>query len=140
MGHSRTTAPRSTFRLTGIPALVNGTNVLAVGVWGNQPTVPPSSDLVLVPKLAINRTTPQEVKYLANGTDPGLGETWIDPLFDDSSWTSGFFGIGYETGSQGARFLLQTTVPSNTYSVVRENDVQCTRSGLGQPCVPRRRL
>ena len=110
-------SPEIDISTTGIPALVNGTNVLAVGVWGNQPTVPPSSDLVLVPKLAINRTTPQEVKYIGNSSDPGLGEMWIDPAFDDSSWSNGFFGIGYETGSLGARFLIQTTVPTDTFSV-----------------------
>jgi len=110
-------SPEIDISTTGIPALVSGTNVLAVGVWGNQPAVPPSSDLVLVPKLSINRTTPQEVRYLANNSDPGLGETWIDPLFDDSSWGTGFFGVGYETGSFGARFLIQTTVPTDTYSV-----------------------
>jgi hypothetical protein len=110
-------SPEIDISLTGIPALINGTNVLAVGVWGHQPATPPSSDLVLVPKLAINRMTPQEVKYLANSTDPGLGETWIDPLFDDSSWDTGFFGLGYETGSLGARFLIQTTVPTDTYSL-----------------------
>lgn len=109
--------PEVDISATGIPVLVNGTNVLAVGVWGNQPAVPPSSDLVLVPKLSINRTTPQEVRYLANNSNPGLGETWIDPLFDDSSWSIGFFGIGYETGSVGARHLIQTTVPTDTYSV-----------------------
>jgi hypothetical protein len=101
----------------GIPALVNGTNVLAVGVWNNQPTVPPSSDLVLVPKLSINRNTPQEIRYLANSSDPGLGETWVDPMFNDSGWSSGFFGLGYETGTLGARFLIQTTVPTDTYSL-----------------------
>jgi len=110
-------SPEVDISATGIPALVNGTNVLAVGVWGNQPAVPPSSDLVLVPKLSINRTTPQTIRYVANNSNPGLGETWIDPLFDDSSWDTGFFGIGYETGSLGARFLIQTTVPTDTYSI-----------------------
>jgi len=35
--------------------LVQGTNTLAVAVWNHQPFVPPSDDLVLVPRLSINR-------------------------------------------------------------------------------------
>jgi hypothetical protein len=117
-------SPEVDISTTGIPALVNGTNVLAVAVWNNQPTVPPSSDLVLVPKLAINRSTPQEVRYLANNSDPGIGDSWVDPMFNDSGWNTGFFGIGYETGTLGARFLIQTTVPTDTYSVYARTSFQ----------------
>ena len=49
---------------TILSQLKNGTNVLAVGVWNRIPSMPPSSDLVLVPKLAINREA--AVSYLAS--------------------------------------------------------------------------
>ncbi len=56
------------------------------------------------------------MKYLANMTDPGLGETWTAELFDDSTWTAGTYGVGYEA-STGAEALLQSTVPIGVASV-----------------------
>jgi hypothetical protein len=109
-----------------IPLLQNGTNVLAVGLWNRQPTVPPSTEMVLVPKLSINRFSGTPVSYLANQSDPGIGQSWVDPAFDDSSWPVGLYGVGYETGSVGARQLIQTTVPSDSYSVY-------TRAGFHVP-------
>jgi hypothetical protein len=102
---------------SAIPLLHNGDNVLAVGGWNSVPTVPPSSDMVLVPKLSINRVSGTPVSYLANQADPGVGLTWVDPAFDDSSWSVGLYGIGYETGIAGARHLVQTTVPTDSFSV-----------------------
>jgi PKD repeat protein len=55
--------------------------------------------------------------YLANGADPGLGQTWTQPGFDDSGWTPGVFGIGYEDNPPGAMGLLDTIVPSGTSSI-----------------------
>jgi hypothetical protein len=97
-------------------ALHDGTNVLAIAVWNHRPTVPPSDDLVLVPKLAINRTP--DMKYLDNQVDPGIIPEldWVTEGFDDSSWTSGNYGVGYET-AQGADYLITTYVPSLTYSI-----------------------
>ena len=42
--------------------------------------------------------------------------TWTTEGFSDSTWSNGFYGIGYENAS-GAQNLLQTTVPSGTRSV-----------------------
>ena len=100
-----------------LPLLQNGENVLAIGVWNAIPSYPPSTDLVLVPKLAINRTSVTPVAYQANSADPGLGMTWVEPGFDDSGWPEGLYGVGYETGSAGARALIQTTVPTGSYTV-----------------------
>jgi len=91
-----------------------GTNVLAIAVYNRIPATPPSSDLVLVPKLAINREAP--TSYLPNQIDPTLGMTWTAVGFDDSGWARGDYGIGYENGT-GAESLLATTVPIGTYSV-----------------------
>ncbi len=91
-----------------------GTNTFAVAAYNRIPITPPSSDLVLVPKLAINREPP--MSYLANSADPGLGLTWIASSFDDSGWTRGDYGIGYENGS-GAEQLISTNVPVGTVSV-----------------------
>ncbi|MGH9868073.1 MAG: metallophosphoesterase [Candidatus Polarisedimenticolia bacterium] len=57
------------------------------------------------------------MKYLANSSDPGIGTTWVEPGFDDSSWTTGEYGVGYETELPGASAYLHTNVPSNVRSV-----------------------
>ena len=98
----------------GIPALQTGTNVLAIGVWNNG--APASSDMVLVPKLSMNRQNLSNMKYVANNADPGLGITWTAAAFDDSSWTDGTYGVGYEL-TTGAQDLIQTPVPSDTRSI-----------------------
>jgi hypothetical protein len=98
------------------PRLHNGQNVLAIAVYNRIPSNPPSTDMVLVPKLSINRTSVNPVSYLANGEDPGIGMNWVQTGFDDSSWGVGLFGVGYETGSAGARALIQTNVPAGSYS------------------------
>jgi hypothetical protein len=97
--------------------LVQGTNVLAIGVWNRQPFVPPSDDLVLVPRLSINRAP--TMTYLANSTDPGLDLTWVEESFDDSSWAGGIYGVGYDsaTGGVTADGLIETYVPEGTISV-----------------------
>jgi PKD repeat protein len=56
------------------------------------------------------------MSYIANSGDPGIGMTWADPAFDDSGWSAGQFGVGYETAT-GAQNLLLTTVPTGTKSV-----------------------
>lgn len=95
------------------PAIHVGTNVFAVAAYNRIPLTPPSSDLVLVPKLAINREPP--MAYLANSADPGIGMSWTAPGFDDSAWSHGDYGIGYEQGS-GAESLIATNVPFGTVS------------------------
>jgi hypothetical protein len=54
--------------------------------------------------------------YLANGSDPGLGETWSAADFDDASWPVGTYGVGYEN-EFGADDLIVTDVPVGTASV-----------------------
>ena len=59
-----------------------------------------------------------EMRWVANATDPGLDfAVWPLPAFDDSAWTPGTFGVGYELGSLGASNLAQTEVPAGTISV-----------------------
>jgi hypothetical protein len=53
--------------------------------------------------------------YIANTADPGIGMTWTADSFDDSAWTPGVYGIGYESGT-GAAGLISTTVPGTTFS------------------------
>lgn len=58
------------------------------------------------------------MSWKANATDPGLGTDWIAAGFDDSSWDTGTYGVGYDTGgAPNATALLATTVPSGSYSV-----------------------
>jgi hypothetical protein len=100
----------------GKSALHDGVNVMAVGVWNHLPTFSPPTDLVLVPRLAINRRT--TMTYLDNRVDPGIDLTWTEESFDDAAWSSGNYGVGYESKAQGgAGFLLETIVPPASSSV-----------------------
>jgi hypothetical protein len=84
--------------LTGsIPLLHNGTNVLAVGVWNSGAAT--STDLVVVPRLSV-------------------GLDWTTRNFDDSAWSTGTYGVGYDTGAApNALNLIKTSVPAGTLSV-----------------------
>jgi PKD repeat protein len=55
--------------------------------------------------------------YHANSSDPGIGTSFIEESFDDSSWATGTYGVGYETAPPGATALIRTAVPAGTYSV-----------------------
>ncbi|HEV8701323.1 MAG TPA: thrombospondin type 3 repeat-containing protein [Candidatus Polarisedimenticolia bacterium] len=55
--------------------------------------------------------------YRANSSDPGIGTSFIAEAFDDSSWTPGVYGVGYETAPPGASALIRTAVPAGTLSV-----------------------
>jgi PKD repeat protein len=57
------------------------------------------------------------MKYLSNGSDPGIGSAWTDAAFDDGPWSSGLYGVGYEAAPPGAQALIRTTVPPATSSV-----------------------
>ncbi len=98
----------------GIPALHNGTNVLAVGVYNRVLSNPPSTDLVLVPKLSMNRNP--TMHYKANSASPGVDATWMAEAFNDSSWALGDYGIGYDDSGL-ALPMLATVVPHGTASV-----------------------
>jgi len=54
--------------------------------------------------------------YLANASDPGVGLSWTVSTFDDSTWSIGSYGVGYETVS-GAENLIGTAVPAGAFSV-----------------------
>ena len=51
------------------------------------------------------------MRFLPNDSDPGLGETWVDPLFDDSAWFVGDYGVGFDTNpGEGAGQLIRSSV------------------------------
>ena len=106
--------PQINISAAAIPALVNGDNILAIAVYNELPVPQPSSDLVLVPRLSINRGP--TMRYKANAADPGIGLTWVAESFNDASWTPGWYGTGYET-AVGAENLLQSPVPAGAFSV-----------------------
>ncbi|HKQ60992.1 MAG TPA: thrombospondin type 3 repeat-containing protein [Candidatus Polarisedimenticolaceae bacterium] len=56
------------------------------------------------------------MRYRANTSNPGIGTNWTSGGFDDASWATGAYGVGYDTGG-AAQPLLQTIVPSNTSSI-----------------------
>jgi hypothetical protein len=95
------------------------TNVVAIGVWNDLPPVPPSDDLVLVPRLSINRTP--QFTFLANKIDPQLAQplAWIEPGFDDAAWKTGRFGVGFDNSvpPPNASHLIATPVESGSFSV-----------------------
>jgi hypothetical protein len=107
-------APQVDISLVGIPALQTGSNVLAVAAYNHDSGGPPSSDLVLVPRLSMNRVP--TIRYLANAGDPSLGTSWVAEGFDASAWSEGFYGVGYET-STGAENLILSPVASGASSV-----------------------
>ncbi|MDH3526998.1 MAG: metallophosphoesterase [Gammaproteobacteria bacterium] len=53
-------------------------------------------------------------KYLVNTSDPGIGEDWTVEVYpEESSWSDGTYGIGYDVGSAAIN-LLDTLVPSGS--------------------------
>ncbi|MGB5178181.1 MAG: metallophosphoesterase family protein [Gammaproteobacteria bacterium] len=88
------------------PVLLRFSLLLALLLW---PLCNLAAPQVLVEAGSANR-------YLANSSDPGLGISWAAEGFTDSGWSSGLYGIGYDTGS-GALNLFLTTVPSDTRSL-----------------------
>jgi len=100
---------------SAISVLQTGENVLAIGVWNRLAMT--STDLMLAPRLSINRTPIETMKYLGNSADPLIGNSWTAESYDDSGWPGGAYGVGYETTPRGAKDLLQTTVVPGTYSV-----------------------
>ena len=58
-----------------------------------------------------------QMKYLRNSSDPGIGLGWTASGFDDSTWQSGTYGVGYETVPPGATALLRTQVAPGALSI-----------------------
>jgi hypothetical protein len=70
-------------------------------------------------------------RHLANSSDPGSGieNSWTAENFPgESGWSSGTYGIGYETGT-GAQDLFQTTVPAGTRSVYTRSTFNLANPG-----------
>jgi len=109
-----------------LPILNAGTNVLAIGVWNTHPG---SSDIVLVPRLSINRNAPATMRYLANSSNPAAGTAWTLPGYNDAVWSDGNYGVGYETTGDGAANLIQTEVPPGTVSIYTRAFVQVPDAG-----------
>jgi len=109
--------PLQNISQSGIPVLnVGGGNVLAIGVWN---TSSGSSDLVVVPRLSINRPLASTMRYLANSQDPqigGGGGDWRFLSFPDEEWARGSYGVGYDTSGAAAE-LVNADVPPTSRSV-----------------------
>jgi len=74
-------APLHDITLAGLPALHDGANLMAVGVWNNAQS---SSDLVLVPYLSINRSELTRGPYLQLGTPDSVVVRWRTAVPTDS--------------------------------------------------------
>ena len=81
-----------------LPVLHDGANVLAIGVWNTN--APTSTDLVLVPKLAV-------------------AVDWAAPGYSNAAWSAGTYGVGYDTATAppNASSLIVTSVPAGSLSV-----------------------
>ncbi len=65
--------------------------------------------------------------YRANASDPGLGQSWVQPGFaPDGTWQAGTFGVGYDIGSESAEDLIDTFVPSGTHSIYTRIEFDAT--------------
>ncbi len=108
------------------PVLQIGTNVLAIGVWNRSFN---SSDLVLAARLSINRQVPETMVYLPNYEDPGIELDWTAEFFNDSSWTAGAYGVGYEQTARGARELIRTPIDPGAHSLYTRSVFQVENLG-----------
>ncbi len=92
-----------------MPWLVSGDNVLAIGVWNSG--APASTDLVLVPRLAV-------------------GLDWTAEGFDDASWATGRYGVGYDSGAApNALALLETQVATGAFSIFTRATFEVANAG-----------
>lgn len=92
-----------------VPALHDGDNVLAVGVW-NAPL--PSSDLVLVPRLVMNLPLPPpRGPYLQNGTDKQIVVRWRTDSLTDSR-------VEYGIDPGNLNMLVDDPVPTTNHEVI----------------------
>jgi hypothetical protein len=66
------------------------------------------------------------MRYLANVSDPGIGMVWTQESFDDSGWSGGLYGVGYETAPPGAASLVQTSVAAGALSVFTRTTFEVT--------------
>ena len=48
------------------------------------------------------------MSYLANSANPGIGLTWTNTNFNDASWGTGIYGVGYDT-SGAAGYLRNSS-------------------------------
>jgi hypothetical protein len=56
------------------------------------------------------------MRYLANIFDPGVGMTWVNPVFFDAFWTDGVYGVGYDADPSGWN-LITTWVEAESRSI-----------------------
>jgi cysteine-rich repeat protein len=55
--------------------------------------------------------------YLANTANPGIGTTWTAEAFTPSGWSSGSYGIGYDTAGSANALFAQAVPSSSTTSI-----------------------
>jgi len=76
--------------------------------------------LAAVPAAAVETSlviAGSSMQYRANTSDPGIGTTWTAESFTPSGWSSGTYGVGYETAPPGATSLIATSVSTSSRSV-----------------------
>jgi len=90
--------------------LRRGVPCATIAVWVGLATLgSAAAETVLV-----DSTTP--VRYLANLADPGIDGAWTAPAFDDSAWSIGLLGVGYDTNPGGSVQWIASVVPEGTLS------------------------
>ena len=64
-------------------------------------------------------------------TNGSLGNTWTDPDFDDSSWSTGPTAVGYENSPADYQNIITTSLPTGTRTVFMRIPFTITSLGIG---------
>jgi len=100
-------------RVVGMATLTAPAELVVSVTDNGQPALSDTGTVTIEPRQILVSET-ADVRVLVP-TDDSLSAAWRDSGFDDSSWTSGQAGVGYERSS-GYEALLNTDVESDMYS------------------------
>ncbi len=107
---------------------------IAWAAWVGVLALPAAAETVVVDPVAetvfVDQTS--SVRYLPNLLDPGLGTSWIERTFHDSTWTVGQFGVGYDLQPGGSEAWIASPIAAGTLSVYTRTEFDvASLAGIG---------